>query len=100
MGKVNLMKSWRWTLLGFELFLFALILVLPQVDLPDFTFHGGTAPVVAKAKVCSPPVLSSVTTPGHSRFPQPFLESRAEPVRHAVPLKQHTLLSLLCTLLC
>ncbi len=94
------MKLWRWTLLGFELFLFALILVLPQVDLPDFTFHGGTAPVVAKAKVCSPPILSSITTPGNSRLPQPLRESRTELVRHAIPLKQHALLSLLCTLLC
>ena len=94
------MKCWRWTLLGFELFLFALILVLPQVDLPDFTFHGGTAPVVAKAKVCSPPVLSSITCPGHSRLAQPIRESRTEPVRRAISLKPHTLLSLLCTLLC
>ena len=94
------MKLWRWTLLGFELFLLALILVLPQVDLPDFTFHGGTAPVVAKAKVCSPPILSSITTPGNSRLPQPLRESRTESVRHAIPLKQHALLSLLCTLLC
>jgi len=94
------MKWWRWTLLGFELFLFALILVLPQVDLPDFTFHGGTAPVVAKAKVCSPPVLSSITNPGHSRLSQPIREARSEPVRRAISLKQHTLLSMLCTLLC
>jgi len=35
------MKRWQWTLLIFELVLIALILVLPQVDLPDFTFHGG-----------------------------------------------------------
>ncbi|HWY54709.1 MAG TPA: hypothetical protein VNZ03_09615 [Terriglobales bacterium] len=94
------MKLWRWTLLVFELFLFALILVLPQVDLPDFTFHGGTAPVVAKAKVCSPPVLSSITTPGHSRLPQPLREKRNEPVRRAIPLKPQGLLSLLCILLC
>jgi hypothetical protein len=94
------MKLWRWILLNFELFLFALILVLPQVDLPDFTFHGGTAPIVAKARVCSPPVLSSITTPGHSRLPQPLRETRTEPVRHTIPLKQHVLLSLLCTLLC
>jgi hypothetical protein len=94
------MKCWRWTLLVFELFLFALILVLPQVDLPDFTFHGGTAPVVAKAKVCSPPVMSSIATPGHTRLPQPFVESGTDTVRPATPLKPHTLLSLLCTLLC
>jgi hypothetical protein len=94
------MKSWRWILLNFELFLFALILVLPQVDFPDFTFHGGTAPVVAKAKVSSPPVLSTITTPGQSRLAQPFHETRNQPVRRAIPLRQHILLSLLCTLLC
>ena len=47
------MKFWRWTLLIFELLLFAIILVLPQVDLPDFTFHSGTAPVVAKLSLSS-----------------------------------------------
>jgi hypothetical protein len=94
------MKSWRWILLSFELFLFALILVLPDVDLPDFTFHGGTAPIVAKAKVSSPPVLSNITTPGQSRVPQTLRETRNQPVTRAIPLKQHVLLSLLCTLLC
>jgi hypothetical protein len=93
------MKSWRWILLSFELFLFALILVLPQVDL-DFTFHGDTAPIVAKAKVSSPPVLSNITTPGQSRVPQTLRETRNQSVRRAIPLKQHVLLSLLCTLLC
>ena len=94
------MKLWRWALLTFELFLFTLILVLPDVDLPDFAFHGGTAPVVAKAKVSSPPVLSSITTPGQSRVPQTLRETRNQPVRRAMPVKQHALLSLLCTLLC
>jgi hypothetical protein len=64
------MKSWRWALLIFELALFALILVLPQVDLPDFTFHGGTAPIVAKARLSSAPVravtaLLSISTAPH-----------------------------------
>jgi hypothetical protein len=94
------MKSWRWSLLSFELFLFVLILVLPQVDLPDLAFHGGTAPIVAKAKVSSPPVLSTITTPGQSRLPQGLPEIRTQPVRRAIPPKQHVLLSLLCTLLC
>jgi hypothetical protein len=46
-------KRWRYALLFFELFLFALILILPQVDLPDFTFPGSTAPIVAKARLSS-----------------------------------------------
>ena len=45
------MKRWKWVLLIFELVLFAAILVLPQVDLPDFTFHGGTAPITAKQRI-------------------------------------------------
>lgn len=94
------MKWWRWSLLIFELCLFALILVLPQVDLPDFTFHGGTAPVVAKSRLSSPPVLSSVSTPVQSRLPQHVGEIRNQPVRPAVRLKPNALLSLLCTFLC
>jgi hypothetical protein len=94
------MKGWRWAFLIFELCLFALILVLPQVDLPDFTFHGGTAPVVAKAKLSSPPALCCVTTAAQSRSPQRVLERGNQPVKPAVRLKPNALLSLLCTLLC
>jgi hypothetical protein len=82
------------------LFLFALILVLPEVDLPDFTFHGGTAPIVAKARVSSPPVLSPVTAPVRSRSPQPSRETRNQPVRSAIRPNPHSLLSLFCALLC
>ena len=94
------MKSWRWGVLIFELFLFALILVLPQVDLPDFTFHGGTAPVVAKAKLSAPPVLCCVATAPVSRLPQYVGEMRNQRVRHAVRQEPNALLSLLCILLC
>jgi hypothetical protein len=95
------MKGWRWTFLIFELCLFALILVLPQADLPDFTFHGNTAPVVAKSKLSSPPVLSSVTTPAQSRLPQHVREIRNQPViGSAVCVKPNAVLALLCTLLC
>jgi hypothetical protein len=44
------------------LFLIVLILVLPQVDLPDTAFHGGTAPVDVHARVTSAPALLSVDT--------------------------------------
>jgi hypothetical protein len=99
-GKGGFMKWWRWTLLIFELFLFALILVLPQVDLPDFTFHGGTAPIVAKSRLSSPPVLSSVTTPLEPRLPQHFREIRNQCFGPAAPPKSNSLHLLLCTLLC
>ena len=94
------MRWWRWALLLFELFLFALILVLPQVDLPDFAFHGGTAPVVAKSKLSSAPVLSSGAATVQARLPQHVHEIRRQPIGPAVRLKPSSLLSLLCTLLC
>lgn len=65
------MSRWRWVLLIFELFLFALILVLPQVDLPDFTVHGRTAPVFAKARVLPTPNLNVATTRLRSHLLQP-----------------------------
>ena len=94
------MKGWRWGILLFELFLFALILVLPQVDLPDFTFHGGTAPIVAKARVSAPPLLTAVSVTTISR---PTIQlgpgdtQRFRLVDHAIP---KSLLPLLCTFLC
>ena len=98
--RYDFMKAWRWTFLIFELCLFALILVLPQVDLPDFTFHRGTSPVAAKAKLSSPPVLSSVTAPAQFRLPNHIRELRNQPVRLEVRQKPNALLSLLCALLC
>jgi hypothetical protein len=94
------MKGWRWGILLFELFLFALILVLPQVDLPDFTFHGGTAPIVAKSRVSAPPVLTAVAVPTRSRPTIQFSKGdkqRFKLVNHAIP---RSLLSLLCSFLC
>ena len=37
------MKRWQLLILIFELTLFAAILVLPQVALPDLAFHGERA---------------------------------------------------------
>ena len=91
------LKRWRWGLLIFELFLFALILVLPQVDLPDFTFHRGSAPVAAKAKLISPPVAAVVATPG-----RPKLTTVIDGVEvlSSLLLDSRSSLSLLCVLLC
>src|SRR5579863_1523350 len=44
------------------LFLIVLILVLPEVDLPDTAFHRGTAPVDVHAQVTSAPTLLSAST--------------------------------------
>ncbi len=94
------MKGWRWGILLFELFLFALILVLPQVDLPDFAFHRGTAPIVARSQVCAQPVLTAVTVPTLSQPKKQFVngeERHLGLVSHVLP---RSLLTLLCTLLC
>jgi len=93
------MKRWRWALLFFELFLFALILILPQVDLPDFTFHGGTAPVVAKARICSAPVRT-VAVVVHIPVPAEILNHKVEAAAVAAPVDSNSRLSLFCTLIC
>jgi len=93
------MKRWRWALLIFELVLFATILVLPQVDLPDFEFHGGSAPVAAKARVFATPagaVISAVRVPPLERMPSLVEKS---PVVSA-PRTVTSRLTLFCTLIC
>lgn len=95
------MKRWRHALLLFELFLFALILVLPQVDLPDFTFPGGTAPIVAKARLSSAPVFSAVPGPIQAGSPRGYLgEARTRLSRPAVYLSPMSPVSLCCILRC
>lgn len=42
------------------IFVMLLIVVLPDVDLPDIAFHGGTAPVVMHAHATSAPNLVHV----------------------------------------
>src|SRR5207244_12632769 len=49
------MTRWFWSVLVFELLLITIILILPQVDIPDTAFHCGTAPVLAKARLTSQP---------------------------------------------
>ena len=95
-----LMKRWKLAILIFELVLFAAILVLPQVALPDFTFHNGTAPVAMHARVrdvvpgaaisvaayIAAPVLLGWT---HSYSPLGFTPRAVDPT-----------LSRLCVLIC
>lgn len=91
------MKRWRWGILLFEVFLFVLILVLPQVDLPDLAFHSGTAPIISKSRVSSPPVLTAVTVPTQSQVIKQFgngEKQRLGLLIHATPR------SLFCVLLC
>ncbi|HYK49259.1 MAG TPA: hypothetical protein VEU94_06015 [Terriglobales bacterium] len=94
------MKHWRWSLLIFELALFAVILILPQVDLPDFTFSGGSAPVTAHARVCQ-------TSPGYAIAALPRIQSphsartaHSEVLEVVSPPALHSRLSRLCVLIC
>ena len=94
------MSRWRWALLIFELFLFALILHLPQVDLPATAFQGGTAPMAVKARLTSVPALVAVLLPLGLIFSPPtwelFFERRANPAG----VSSQSRLALLCTLIC
>ena len=94
------MNVWRWALLISELFLFALILVLPQVDLPDTTFRDGAAPVVVRLQFTAPPA----TPPSVGSRPMHCLRKLQEFI-HKTELLACGLSSgdrrfLLCTLLC
>jgi hypothetical protein len=93
------MKRWQWAVLIFELALFALILILPQVDLPDFTFHGMTAPVAAKARVSAPPARAFVV-PVRTPLLRPAPEKLADAISPTTPADSNSRLSVLCTRLC
>jgi hypothetical protein len=94
------MKPWRCALLIFELALFAVILILPQVDLPDFTFHGRTAPVVAKTRLSPVPVWPALAILVQISLPDRVLGTHSATSEPAAPLSSGFRLSLLCTLLC
>jgi hypothetical protein len=94
------MKLWRWSLLIFELFLFALILVLPDVDLPDFAFQRGSAPIVAKARVSAPPVLAAVTHTPQSQLPRYNREVQSRNIKLSIRPTPDSLLPFLCMWLC
>ena len=94
------MKRWQWALLISELALFALILVLPQVELPEFAFQGGTAPVAVKARSSLTPVRPAVLLQLPMLIPGRTLEALAETRLVRSPARGETRLSLLCTLIC
>lgn len=94
------MKRWRLALVIFEISLFAFILVLPQVALPDFTAQGGASVGAISARRFSvPPELALEPEPrttsawiGGERFwTQPFA---------AYDWAPGSRLSLLCALIC
>jgi hypothetical protein len=99
-GERVAIKPWQWVLLLFELALFAIILILPQVDLPDFTFHGGTAPVAAKSRLYHPLVRLLATSPMRLSGPPQLREAVKEKDETFTSQSVHERLSLLCALLC
>ncbi len=94
------MTAWRWVVLISELFLFALILVLPQVDLPDTTFRDGAAPVVARMQLTAPPTMPASVGMHTIRCPRNLQEFVHITQWFANGLKSADRRLLLCTLLC
>lgn len=96
------MARWKWALLIFELVLFAMILVLPQVDLPDFAFHGGTAPIAAKARIASISASAQSIAVKNvvALFFAAITEKPTDAIAEATPSHSPGYLSLICTLLC
>ncbi len=94
------MSRWKWVLLIFELVLFAVILILPQVDLPDFTFHNGTAPIVAKTRISTPPVRTIVSVPVIVEFPVAVTETSLDSLTIVPAAHAEEPFRLSCALLC
>ena len=95
------MKRWKWAILILELVLFALILILPQVELPDFAFHGGTSPVAFKLRSSPTQHLAAVSVNTVSISARSFVFMPNEEVSGAtVPAHPHSRLSLHCVLIC
>ncbi len=94
------MKRWQLWLLIFELALFAVILVLPQVALPDFTFHDGTAPVAAHARVCGPVPGSPIAVAPQTLHLNSITQMGAEVPDATAPPAVQSRLSRFCVLIC
>ena len=94
------MTRWRWVLLIFELVLFVVILIHPDVDLPDTAFRDGNSPVLAKLQVTNAPVMAASITRISTGLPH-YIEAV---IQRDLPSSERTspatLRSLLCTLLC
>lgn len=94
------MSRWRWILLIFELLLFVVILIHPDVDLPDTAFRDGNSPVLAKMQLTTAPVMPAHITrisTGASRLTHPAVQ---RDIASCERTSLATLRSLLCTLLC
>ncbi len=94
------MKRWKFSVLIFELVLLGAILVLPQVALPAFAFHEGTAPVMAHARVCGPARATAIAIGQQLLPPEPTVHVRIGTLEVSSPPAVHSRLSRLCVLIC
>jgi hypothetical protein len=94
------MRRWQFSLLIFELALFAIILVLLQVALPDFTFHEGKAPVAAHSRVCDQAHATAITVTPQILSSEPIAQEVGEIPGAPAPPAVHSRLSRLCVLIC
>jgi hypothetical protein len=94
------MKRWQFSILVFELALFAVILVLPQVALPDFTFHDGTAPVAAHSRLCDRGPATAIAVTPQILPAEPVARVGGEIPDVPAPPAVHSRLSRLCVLIC
>jgi hypothetical protein len=71
-------------ILGGVVFLMLLIVVLPDVDLPDTAFHRGTAPVLVHAQATAAPaavtIVAVLQIPDSAETYRPFYHPGALPV--------------------
>lgn len=94
------MKRWQWVLLITELVLIMVILILPQVNLPDSAFHRGTSPTTLKSSLTSAPVAVAVSARIERWLLGDAMESPLEISEGVTPGRTDSRLSLLCTFIC
>jgi hypothetical protein len=95
----NRIAGWRMGVLLVMLGVIALILVLPQVDLPDTAFHEDNAPAVQKTRIASTPAVVVLTVRSRLSFLDenrtPRYERRvlaAHPISTPLPILHSALL--------
>jgi|SRR5579862_890909 len=92
MTRWNIRPSAVCILIGM-IFLMLLIVVLPDVDLPDAAFHGGTAPVLVHAQSTAAPaamtLIAALHFPNAIEARQPFYRPGAlalSPRPNSIPI--------------
>ena len=94
------MARWKWVLLIFELILFTVILIHPDVDLPETGFRDGNSPVLAKLQVTTAPVMPATIPRISAGSPRPTYTAVLRDLPSREWTSPTTLRSLLCMLLC